>query len=40
MSKAAIQKQVELRTRHAFGRAIWPHFFRDCAVTELVDMAS
>ena len=24
-------------TRQAFGKAIWPHLFRDCAVTELVD---
>jgi integrase len=28
-----------LRTRKAFGNAIWPHLFRDCAVTELVDCA-
>jgi integrase/recombinase XerD len=28
-----------LRTRRAFGKAIWPHLFRDCAVTELVDSA-
>jgi integrase/recombinase XerD len=28
-----------LRTRQAFGNAIWPHLFRDCAVTELVDCA-
>ena len=23
----------------AFGKAVWPHLFRDCAVTELVDCA-
>ena len=27
------------RTKQAFGKAIWPHLFRDCAVTELVDCA-
>ena len=25
------------RTKPAFGKAVWPHLFRDCAVTELVD---
>ena len=39
MSSAAIRQQIKLRTRHAFGKAIWPHLFRDCAVTELVDVA-
>ena len=28
-----------LAHRQAFGNAVWPHLFRDCAVTELVDCA-
>jgi integrase/recombinase XerD len=39
MSTQAIRLQIEVRTREAFGKAIWPHLFRDCAVTELVDSA-
>ena len=39
MHSAAIRHQIELRTEQAFGKAIWPHLFRDCAVTELVDCA-
>jgi integrase/recombinase XerD len=39
MSSGAIRAQIERRTRLAFGKAIWPHLFRDCAVTELVDTA-
>ena len=39
MSSKAIRRQICLRTRRAFGKAIWPHLFRDCAVTELVDCA-
>lgn len=39
MSSAAIRTQIEVRTKSAFGHAIWPHLFRDCAVTELVDLA-
>jgi site-specific recombinase XerC len=39
MSSRAIHAQIESRTRQAFGEAIWPHLFRDCAVTELVDCA-
>jgi integrase/recombinase XerD len=35
----SIRDQIELRTREAFGQAVWPHLFRDCAVTELVDVA-
>ena len=31
--------QIESRTKEAFGRHVWPHLFRDCAVTELVDCA-
>jgi integrase len=30
---------VGLGTRLAFGRNVWPHLFRHCAVTGLVDMA-
>ena len=40
MRSAAIRQQIETRTRHAFGRHVWPHLFRDCAVTELVDTAA
>jgi integrase len=39
MSGKAIRDQIKSRTRQAFGKAIWPHLFRDCAVTELVDCA-
>ena len=39
MHSAAIRHQIEIRTKEAFGKAIWPHLFRDCAVTELVDCA-
>jgi integrase/recombinase XerD len=39
MSSRAIYEQIKSRTRQAFGKAIWPHLFRDCAVTELVDCA-
>ena len=35
----AIRSQIESHTRQAFAKAIWPHLFRDCAVTELVDCA-
>jgi integrase/recombinase XerD len=35
----AIHEQIKKRTRQAFGKGIWPHLFRDCAVTELVDCA-
>ena len=36
---AAIREQIKIRTKQAFGRHVWPHPFRDCAVTELVDCA-
>ena len=36
---AAIRQQIETRTKRAFGKAIWPHPFRDIAVIELVDSA-
>jgi integrase/recombinase XerD len=39
MRSAAIRQQIEARTEQAFGNAVWPHLFRDCAVTELVDCA-
>jgi integrase/recombinase XerD len=39
MRSSAIRTQIESRTEQAFGKAIWPHLFRDCAVTELVDTA-
>jgi integrase/recombinase XerD len=39
MTSRAIHAQITLRTKQAFGKAIWPHLFRDCAVTELVDSA-
>ena len=39
MSSRAIRRQIESRTKQAFSKAIWPHLFRDCAVTELVDCA-
>ena len=39
MRSAAIRQHIETRTKQAFGKAIWPHLFRDCAVTELVDCA-
>jgi integrase/recombinase XerD len=39
MHSAAIRHQIETRTEQAFGRHVWPHLFRDCAVTELVDSA-
>jgi len=39
MSSNAIRFQIERRTKEAFGTAIWPHLFRHCAVTELVDSA-
>ncbi|MFL5331919.1 MAG: tyrosine-type recombinase/integrase [Geminicoccaceae bacterium] len=39
MTPAAIQNQLELRTRASFGRAISRHTFRHCAVSELVELA-
>jgi integrase len=39
MRSGAILTQIERRTEQVFGKAIWPHLFRDCAVTELVDCA-
>jgi integrase/recombinase XerD len=39
MGYKAVQRQIAWQTEQAFGRAIRPHLFRDCAVTELVDVA-
>jgi integrase/recombinase XerD len=39
MRAADIRQQIKQRTKAAFGLEVWPHLFRDCAVTELVDMA-
>jgi integrase/recombinase XerD len=39
MRSGAIRQQIGERTKEAFGRHVWPHLFRDCAVTELVDCA-
>ena len=35
MSPASIYEQITLHTKAAFGRALNPHLFRDCAVTSL-----
>lgn len=39
MHNSAIRTQIEARTKEAFGTHVWPHLFRDCAVTELVNCA-
>jgi integrase/recombinase XerD len=39
MSVRTIQRAIAWWTEQAFGKAIRPHLFRDCAVTELVDCA-
>ena len=39
MHSAAIRHQIKARTEEAFSKPIWPHLFRDIAVTELVDTA-
>jgi site-specific recombinase XerD len=39
MQDRSIREQINKRTRSAFGRNVWPHLFRHCAVTGLVDMA-
>jgi integrase/recombinase XerD len=39
MRARAIRHQIERYTEQAFGKPIWPHLFRHCAVTELVDSA-
>ena len=39
MSGRTIQRAIAWWTEQTFGKAIRPHLFRDCAVTELVDVA-
>jgi integrase len=39
LSSGGIERLIATRTRQAFGRPIYPHLFRDIAVTELVDFA-
>jgi integrase/recombinase XerD len=39
MTQHAIPDQINKRARRAFGRNVWPHLFRHCAVTGLVDRA-
>jgi integrase len=39
LSSGGIERLIAARTSEAFGRAIYPHLFRDIAVTELVDFA-
>jgi site-specific recombinase XerD len=35
MIEHAIRDQIKKRTKHAFGKAVWPHLFRDCAATSM-----
>jgi integrase/recombinase XerD len=35
LTAGGIREQIEARTEKAFGHAIWPHLFRDCAVTSV-----
>jgi integrase len=39
LSSGGIERLIATRTREAFGKPIYPHLFRDIAVTELVDSA-
>jgi hypothetical protein len=39
MREHSMRDQINLRTRAAFGRNVWPHLFRHCALTGLVDHA-
>jgi integrase/recombinase XerD len=39
MTSGAVQRRIVVRTGEAFGKPIYPHLFRDIAVTELVDFA-
>ena len=39
MSSEAIERQIVVRTSEPFRKPIYPHLFRDIAVTELVDFA-
>lgn len=35
LDKGALRSQIERRTESAFGHAIWPQLFRDCAATSI-----
>ena len=35
MIEHAIRDQIKKRTKDAFGHAVWPHLFRDCAATSM-----
>ena len=35
MDSSATRFQIKDRTRRAFGHKVWPHLFRDCAVTSI-----
>jgi len=35
MGEAAVRLQIKTRTKAAFGHAVWPHLFRDCAATSM-----
>ena len=37
MSSRAIRRQIERYTEQAFGKPIWPHLFRHCAVDSAPD---
>lgn len=39
MSSSSVRSQINKRTIDAFGANVWPHLFRACAVTGLVDIA-
>ena len=39
LSSGGIERLIAARTREAFGKPIYPHLFREIAVTELVDFA-
>lgn len=39
MTEHALRDQINKHTREAFGRNVWPHLFRHCAATGLVDEA-
>jgi integrase/recombinase XerD len=39
LSSGGIERLIATRTGEAFGKPIYPHLFRDIAVTELVDSA-
>lgn len=39
MAEHSVRNQINKRTIDAFGYNVWPHLFRNCAVTGLVDRA-